>query len=193
MTSSDKHSKFDADLLNQRKDNHSGYTYCPFCRSELIDKEIDGHRRLVCSNDQCDFVFYQNPVPAAGAIIVENDSILMVQRAHPPRIGWWCIPAGFMEWTEHPSQTAVREIREETGLIVELRGFFEVYSGNDDPRNNAVLMLYLADRVGGELKAGDDAYDARFFSFDHLPEKIAFESHIRAIADYNQRIRSRSG
>ncbi len=189
---SNKHSEFDPDLLNRRKENHSGFTFCPFCRSELVATELDGHLRLACSNPDCDFIFYQNPIPAAGAIIVENDQILMVKRAHPPKIGWWCIPAGFMEWTEHPSQTAIREIREETGLIVELKGFFEVYSGNDDPRNNAILMLYLADRVGGKLQAGDDAYEVKFFSFDQLPEKIAFESHIRAIADYNQRIRKPS-
>ncbi len=193
MSNNDKYEKFDAGRLFSRKDNHSGYTFCPFCQSRLVEKLLDGHQRLVCPSDECDFVFYQNPVPAAGAIIVEDNRILLVKRAHPPRIGWWCIPAGFMEWNEHPSQTAVREVCEETGLNVTLRSFFEVYSGNDDPRNNAVLLLYLADRIGGELRAGDDAQDVRFFSFDQLPYDIAFESHIQAIADYNDRIRSRIG
>lgn len=185
----DKHANFDDEKLFKRKDEMSGYTYCPFCRSELKPEEIDGRLRMACTSESCDFVFYQNPVPAAGAIIVEDDKVLMVKRAHPPKVGWWCFPAGFMEWNEHPSQTAVREVEEETGLKIELKSFFEVYSGNDDPRNNAVLMLYLADVVGGELQASDDASEVRFFSFDNLPDKIAFISHHRALADYQKRYR----
>ena len=185
----DKHLNFDADLLSKRKDEMCGYKFCPFCAEPLLTKQLDGRPRMVCSRDECDFVFYQNPVPAAGAMIVQDDRILLVKRAHPPRINWWCIPAGFMEWNEHPSQTAVREVEEETGLIIKLTSFFEVYSGNDDTRNNAVLMLYLADVVGGEMRASDDALEVRYFSFDDLPDKIAFESHHQALADYTARFR----
>ena len=185
----DKHKNFDADRLFKRKDKMSGYRFCPLCAEPLELKQLDGRPRMVCSRADCDFVFYQNPVPAAGAVIVENDKILLVKRAHPPRVNWWCIPAGFMEWNEHPSQTAVREVEEETGLIIKLSSFFEVYSGNDDPRNNAVLMLYLADVIGGEMRASDDALDVRYFSFDELPEKIAFISHQQALADYTARFR----
>jgi 8-oxo-dGTP diphosphatase len=183
------HDRFDAEKLFQRKAHHCGYRYCPLCGKELVPALIDSHHRLRCADQECGFVFYQNPVPAAGAIIVENDSILLVKRAHPPRIGWWCIPAGFMEWSEHPSQTAVRELKEETGLDVRLTSFFEVYSGQDDPRSNAVLMLYLAEIVGGTMQASDDALEVRFFSFSDLPENIAFESHKRACADYTRRFR----
>ncbi|MBD3257701.1 NUDIX domain-containing protein [candidate division GN15 bacterium] len=173
-----------------RKNEFCGYRFCPLCASELLRGIKEGGDRLYCPDEECGWVFYQNPVPAAGAIVVENDRVLLVKRAHPPRIGWWCIPAGFMEWREHPSQTAIRELEEETGLRVKLTSFFEVYSGTDDPRNNAVLMLYLADRISGELRASDDAQDVRFFSFDNLPEAIAFDSHIQALADYQRRFRS---
>jgi 8-oxo-dGTP diphosphatase len=185
----DKYKNFDAEKLFDRKSHHCGYKYCPLCAKPLIAATLDGHNRLKCPDDACGFVFYQNPVPAAGAIIVRDDSILLVKRGHPPRIGWWCIPAGFMEWDEHPSSTAVREIEEETGLKIELTGFFEVYSGVDDPRSNAILMLYLARVTGGELRAGDDALEVRYFSFDDLPEQIAFASHRQAIKDYNERFR----
>ena len=186
----DKHLNFDADKLFARKQEMCGYKYCPLCGKELVKGRKEGGIRLYCADDDCGFVFYQNPIPAAGAIIVQDDSILLVKRAHPPKIGWWCIPAGFMEWNEHPSQTAVRELEEETGLKVKLTEFFEVYSGKDDPRNNAILMLYLADVVGGELQASDDAEEVRYFSFDNLPDKIAFASHHQALADYLRRFRS---
>lgn len=183
----DKYSNFDPEKLFKRKNDFSGYKYCPYCRSELKREEIDGHERLVCSSADCDFVYYHNPVPAAGAVIVENNKVLLVKRAHPPKIGWWCLPAGFMEWNEHPEQTTVREVAEETGLQIELKGFFEVYSGNDDPRNNAVLILYLGKAIGGELQAMDDALEVAYFDFDDLPDNIAFISHRQALKDYRNR------
>jgi 8-oxo-dGTP diphosphatase len=187
----DKHANFDEAKLFARKDHHCGFRFCPLCGRELEEGPKDGRVRVYCPDGDCGYVFYQNPIPAAGAILVENEKILLVKRAHPPKIGWWCIPAGFMEWREHPSETAVRELKEETGLEVKLSSFFEVYTGQDDPRSNSVLMLYLADIVGGELKAADDALDVQWFSLDAPPEKIAFESHIRALADYNRRIRGK--
>ncbi len=180
----------DEKKLFARKNNHCGYTFCPLCGKKLVRSTEAGRWRMVCADESCGFVFYQNPVPAAGAIIVENDKILLVKRAHHPKVDWWCIPAGYMEWDEHPSETAVREVREETGLEIELRSLFEVYSGDDDPRTNAVLVLYLADRSGGEMRAGDDASEVRFFGFDELPESLAFEAHNQAIADYRGRILS---
>lgn len=185
----DKYLTFDASKLFARKNAHCGYRFCPLCGTELVEREVDGLPRMVCPDKSCGFVYYQNPIPAAGAIIVKDDQVLLVKRAHPPRIGWWCFPAGFMEWNEHPEQTALREVREETGLEVRLKSFFEVYSGDDDPRTNAILLLYLADIVGGTLEASDDAEEVAFFPLDNLPDNIAFESHIQALADYDRRIR----
>ncbi|HUV31517.1 MAG TPA: NUDIX hydrolase [Acidobacteriota bacterium] len=186
-----KHDHFDAERLFLRKARFCDYRYCPLCARPLSEHVLDGHRRLVCEAGDCDFVYYQNPVPAAGVIIVQQDRILLVKRAHPPKVGWWCIPAGFMEWHEHPEQTAVRELEEETGLKVKINSFFEVYSGQDDPRSNAVLILYLGEVIGGLLSASDDAQDVRFFGFDELPENIAFEAHWQALADYDRRMRTR--
>jgi ADP-ribose pyrophosphatase YjhB (NUDIX family) len=185
----DKHRQFDADALMRLKDDFCGFRFCPRCGRPLVQGHKEGQERRYCNDASCGYVHYQNPIPAAGAIIVEHDSILLVKRAHPPRIGWWCIPAGFMEWQEHPSATAVRELEEETGLVIELTSFFEVYSGMDDPRSNAVLLLYLANRIGGELRASDDAMEGRFFGFQEIPDNIAFEAHEQALADYDTRHR----
>ncbi len=75
---------------------------------------------------------------------------------------------------------------------IELTSTFDVYSGNDDPRTNAVLILYLGRSVGGSLKAGDDAKDVQFFPFSELPENIAFISHRQALADYTRRYRGKT-
>ncbi len=186
----DNPAEFDPALLFARKNNHCGFRFCPLCGRELQKRQLDQRERVICPDPSCGYVFYQNPIPAAGAVIVQNDAILLVRRAHPPKVGWWCIPAGFMEWDEHPEQTAVREIREETGLEIRLDGFFEVYSGVDDPRSNAILLLYFGTPIGGSLKAGDDALEVRYFAFDDLPKELAFASHHQAVADYCRKFRS---
>lgn len=181
----------DEKKMTERKMNFSGYKYCPICSSLMEKQTIDSMVRLQCSNPNCDFIYYHNPIPAAGALIIKDEKILLVKRAREPRLGWWCIPAGFMEWSEHPSMTAVREVEEETGLRIRLDSLFEVYSGSDDPRTNAVLILYLATAIDGALHAGDDAEEVRYFSFDEIPEKIAFESNRQALADYRKKILNR--
>jgi ADP-ribose pyrophosphatase YjhB (NUDIX family) len=173
--------------LFRLKNDFMGYRACPRCGNALKKKFVDGRTRLVCSGKECHYIYYHNPIPAAGALVIQNNKILLVKRAVSPKKGWWCIPAGFMEWDEHPSETAVREVREETGLDIKLKSLFEVYSGNDDPRMNAVLILYLADTIGGELKPSDDAQDVGFYNFDNLPDQIAFKSNNQAIADYKER------
>jgi ADP-ribose pyrophosphatase YjhB (NUDIX family) len=107
----------------------------------------------------------------------------MVQRAHQPFVGDWTIPAGYCEWEENPAETAVRELKEETGLDVSITKVFKIYSGHDDPRTNAILVLYFADIIGGELRPADDALRADFFAWDEIPENIAFEAHRQALTD----------
>ena len=88
-----------------------------------------------------------------------------------------------MEWKEHPQDTAIREVKEETGLAIKLTSLFNIYSGDDDPRTNAILILYLAEEMGGKLQASDDASEVHFFTEDEMPEELAFVSHNQAISD----------
>lgn len=179
---------------NKSSDNYKlvidrDYSFCPWCSAKLSIKHVDGKSRNRCP--ECDFVHYKNPVPAAGGFIIEDNKILLVKRKYPPRKGDWSFPAGFMEWGESPTNCAIREVKEETGLDVEVTGSFKVYSGNDDPRTRAILILYLVKSINGQLEAGDDASELKFFPLDDLPENIAFESHTRAINEYKQYLKTR--
>jgi len=156
-------------------------TYCPRCATALEPRPEHGTMRPTCP--ACGFIWYRNPVPAAGVLLVENERVLLVRRKFEPRIGWWCIPAGFMEAGETPESTAVRELREETGLEARLTSLFAVYAGFDDPRVRAVLILYTAERTGGVLAPGDDATEAEWFPLDQLPDSIAFAAHRQALDD----------
>jgi len=155
--------------------------FCPQCGAPTVLRAIDGHERAVC--ERCGHIAYRNPAPAAGVILIESGEILMVRRKFEPRAGLWTLPAGFVEYDEHVEACAVREAEEETGLRVELTRLFGVYMAMDDPRVQVVLMLYLAHCTGGELSAGDDASEARFFPIDALPDGIAFHAHRQALAD----------
>jgi ADP-ribose pyrophosphatase YjhB (NUDIX family) len=132
----------------------------------------------------CGYIHYHNPAPASGVVLEWRDEILLVRRRFAPRAGYWCLPSGFMEYGETPERTALRELKEETGILGRLKGLFGVYAGHDDPRVRAVLILYRAIRAGGRLKPGDDAVEARFFAVNRWPRAIAFEAHRRALEEF---------
>ena len=155
--------------------------HCVLCGTALRTIREHGVARKACP--KCGFIAYRNPVPACGVVVTRRGQVLLARRAHEPRIGAWGIPAGFMEYGEHPEVTAVREAREETGLRVKLDGLFGVYAGRDDPRTRAVLILYRARITGGRLTAGDDASEVEFFPLDRLPRPIAFRAHTEALRD----------
>jgi ADP-ribose pyrophosphatase YjhB (NUDIX family) len=158
------------------------FNLCPLCGRRLSARMIDGHRRHNCPG--CGFIHYRNPVPAAGCIIVIGGRLLLVKRRYQPYQGRWCLPAGFMEYGESPQHCARREILEETGLKIKLGRLVGVYSGSDDPRTHAVLIVYQGLAQNAKYKAGDDASDIRLFPFDKLPEPLAFRAHLTAIKDF---------
>jgi 8-oxo-dGTP diphosphatase len=90
--------------------------------------------------------------------------ILLVRRGRPPFEGRWALPGGFVETGETTEEACARETLEETGLAVEVGGIAGVYSRPDrDPRGHTVSIVYFCRPVGGDLRGGDDAAEARWF------------------------------
>ncbi|HET6176154.1 MAG TPA: NUDIX hydrolase [Candidatus Sulfotelmatobacter sp.] len=118
--------------------------------------------------------FPEVPLVGVGAIIIEELQVLLVKRAHPPLQAQWSIPGGVLEVGEMVREAAVREAREETGLIVEPGDLLGVYDRvlRDAERRvqyHYVLVDFLCRRVGGELAAGSDAGEVRWFTREELP------------------------
>jgi 8-oxo-dGTP diphosphatase len=110
-------------------------------------------------------------------------SVLLVERAHPPFAGEWALPGGFVEEGERVADAAPRELAEETGLRADGLRMLGVYdTPGRDPRGWTVSVVYLA-TVPAEVavSGADDARDARWFHTNALPE-LAFD-HAAMIAD----------
>jgi 8-oxo-dGTP diphosphatase len=117
--------------------------------------------------------FPEAPLVGVGAIIIEGDRVVLVKRAHPPIQGQWSIPGGVLEVGELVRQAAIREAREETGLIVEpgeLLGVYDRILRNNEQRvqYHYVLVDFLCQRVGGQLRAASDAEEVRWFTRGEL-------------------------
>jgi 8-oxo-dGTP diphosphatase len=154
------------------------YRYCPACGCALVVQEIDGRPRGVCPG--CGYVDWGNAKPCAGALVIRNGKVLLVRRSVEPFKGYWDIPGGFCEADEHPAAAARREVREETGLDVELTGLLGLWL--DEYAGSTTLnVYYLARPLGRRLQVGDDADGAAWFAPSALPERIAFENGRQAL------------
>jgi 8-oxo-dGTP diphosphatase len=122
----------------------------------------------------------RNPVPTVDCVILLPDErIVLVERKNPPH--GWALPGGFVDAGESPSQAAVREAREETGLEVRLEEQFFTYGDpGRDPRMHTISIVFIG-RAEGEPVGGDDARQARAFGWDELPP-LAFD-HGRILED----------
>jgi 8-oxo-dGTP diphosphatase len=108
------------------------------------------------------------PVIAVGAIVFdERGRVLLVERARPPSVGQWSVPGGKLEGAETLAQAVSREVREETGLTVEVGALACVVERIGDDYHY-VILDYVARVIGGTLAAASDVRAARFADADDL-------------------------
>jgi ADP-ribose pyrophosphatase YjhB (NUDIX family) len=124
---------------------------------------------------------HRNPLPTVDIIIEVEGGIVLIERKNPPY--GWAIPGGFVDYGEPVEAAAMREAKEETGLVVQLTGLLGVYSDPDrDSRHHTISTVFIAS-ASGQPVADDDAADAGVFTENSLPEDIAFD-HREILADY---------
>lgn len=130
------------------------------------------------------------PVVAVGAIVFDLDGrVLLVQRGSPPGVGLWTVPGGKVEVGETLAQAVAREVREETGMIVEVGALACVVERMGDDYH-FVILDYVARAIGGALAAGGDARDARLVDEGELAE-LALTEGLRDVLARARERRSR--
>lgn len=130
-----------------------------------------------------------NRALTTDALVLRGDEVLLIKRGREPFKGRWALPGGFVDADETVEETCIREVSEETGVTGRVRGLLGVYSRpGRDPRGQTVSLLFHVEATGGEPKAGDDASEARFFSWDSLPA-LAFD-HEEMLRDARKRLAS---
>jgi ADP-ribose pyrophosphatase YjhB (NUDIX family) len=159
-----------------------GVTFCAHCGGRLVVRSLKPTERPrpVCT--ACGVVVYLDPKVAVGTIIPHEDGIVLLKRAINPGYGKWVFPGGFVDRGESLEDAAAREAWEEVGLRVETERLVGVYSYPDYP---VVILVYQARVIGGILKAGDEALEAKTFTAEALPwDDLAFESTRHALRAY---------
>lgn len=110
---------------------------------------------------------------AAAVIFDQNQNILLVkvtyQKIHP-----WGLPGGGLEYGEHPEEAVVREVREETGLIVDVEKLLLV----DSWRPDRIGLFYLCKITDGTFCPSDEVSEFGYFSVDDLPDTRLIDTNI---------------
>lgn len=115
-----------------------------------------------------------HPIVGVGAVVFKDDKILMIKRSQEPRKGQWSLPGGAQHLGETVKEAVLREIFEETALTVKITSFIDAVDfiewgeNKDRPLFHYTLLDYSAEYVSGDLAAGSDAADARFFEIKDI-------------------------
>lgn len=142
----------------------------------------DNRERAVC--DHCGFVDYVNPRIVVGVVCTWEGRFLLCRRAIEPRLGFWTIPAGFLEQGETPEEGAVREAVEEAGADVAIDSLLGVYSV---PRISQVQMMFRGTLRSSRVAAGDESLEVRLTAWDEIPwDDLAFRSVVAALRHFDE-------
>jgi ADP-ribose pyrophosphatase YjhB (NUDIX family) len=153
---------------------HVDARFCSNCGHPITRRVPDGDSRVRDCCDHCGVIHYVNPRPVVGTIPVWNDQVLLCLRAIEPKLGYWTLPAGFMEVGETSADGARRETEEEAGARIELGPLFSMI---DVPAVEQLHIFYRARLLDLKFAAGIETLEVRLFSEADIPwDRIAFRT-----------------
>ena len=142
----------------------------------------DNLERDVC--ETCGFVHYMNPKVVVGSVVHHDGRILLCRRAIEPRIGFWTIPAGYLELGETAAEGAIREAWEEATARIEIEAVLAVYT---IPRIAQVQVMHIARLSCPGFEAGAESLEVNLFGWDDIPwDELAFPSVHWALNHYRE-------
>lgn len=156
--------------------------YCNLCGApvEFITPAGDSLPRHVCP--QCGHIQYQNPRLVVGCVAEWEGRILLCRRAIEPRLGFWTLPAGFMENGESTAQGAARETQEEAGARVIIEAPFAMVSV---AHINQVHLFYRGRLSSPDYLAGEESLEVGLYRAADIPwDDIAFRTVAYCLQHY---------
>lgn len=158
---------------------------CRVCGGELNVEPFYGRQRQRCL--ECRFVQYTNPAPGVAVLVVDGDRLLLCRRSLTTslRPGGWGLPGGHIEWDEDFLTAGRREVREETGVEVEVESIITVNSYFCEPDRHYLTVVLLGRATKGEPQGDGVETDAAhwFSALEPLPE-LAFPGDREIITRY---------
>lgn len=148
--------------------------YCTQCGQATLSRipEGDHRHRDVCGS--CGHTHYENPKLVVGCIAEWQGRVLLCRRAIEPRLGFWTLPAGFMENEESTREAALRETHEEACATVEGGSLFALV---DVPHISQVHLFYRGTLKGGIHSAGPESQATALYEETAIPwSELAFRS-----------------
>jgi ADP-ribose pyrophosphatase YjhB (NUDIX family) len=157
--------------------------HCSRCGGQLAFGPVPGEdrERLACVD--CGHIAYLNPRLVVTTIPVTDDGeIVLIRRGFEPGRGLWAQPGGFLEIDETPTEGAIRETLEETGLIVAPESIVGLYARLEAA---VVVLVYEARIVGGDPRPSPEALEVQAFRPSEVPwPEIAFRTTWWALVDW---------
>jgi ADP-ribose pyrophosphatase YjhB (NUDIX family) len=162
--------------------------FCSNCGASLRFGSIDGEDRDRLSCPECGHIAYVNPRLVVTTLpITESGELVLLRRGIEPGRGSWAQPGGFLEIDETVHQAAVRETREETGLLIEPGEIIGLYTRLEAA---VVTIAFEARVVGGTASPTPEALEIATFAPEDIPwPELAFRTTMWMLRDWIDRRR----
>ncbi len=140
--------------------------YCCRCGSKINENVRQNNDVItgICAN--CDAVYYDNPKIIVLSLIDHKGKVLLCKRSIKPRLGYWALPGGYMEKNETVEGAAIRETKEETGVVV---NNLHLYALVNCPTINQVYFVFRGSVSSEYIDIGAESSDAKFYAECDIP------------------------
>ncbi len=147
--------------------------FCPQCAGPLEQREIAGEFRNHWICGDCGYLHYVHPMVVTKCFVACGNRLLWVRRGIEPLYGLWAVPGGFLESGETLVQGAVREVREEAGVLLDPRSL-KFYMLGTVTFINQVHIAFRTTVDSLDCRPGVESLECRFFTRDECPwDKLA--------------------
>lgn len=161
--------------------------FCPECGSKINQKIIDGVNRFVCSENSCNYIYWNNPIPVVAALVKFRGNYIIARNTRWPR-GIFSLITGYLESSEGIEEAILREVKEELDLEGKITGYLGHHIFTE---KNQLILAFEVEAVGNvktnhELAEIKELTAAELLGYDFHPlyitERIIKEwSNLNAI------------